>query len=165
VSKNGHIWDYLITSDISQGFGIITIGKTVHFVQLALLRRFCQIWSSFHFFGFRKNYFLRKQGRQSCFQPPTWRTRSLYLCPPVTGWPSCTPQTPDSIFVSFYDSQGFGAGIPTRLHMDWILRKKTHKPFFTCLFTSLRILLAVFLPNLSSKLGDIISSKSKINLF
>jgi hypothetical protein len=30
------------------------------------------------------------QGRQPCVQPPTWRTRSLYLYPPGTGWPSYT---------------------------------------------------------------------------
>jgi hypothetical protein len=27
-----------------------------------------------------------------CVQPPTWRSRSLYLCPPVTGWPSYAPR-------------------------------------------------------------------------
>jgi hypothetical protein len=27
-----------------------------------------------------------------CVQPPTWRTRSLYLCSLVTGWPSYTPR-------------------------------------------------------------------------
>jgi hypothetical protein len=35
--------------------------------------------------------FFTEHGHQSCMQPPTWRTRSLYLCPPVTGWPSYTP--------------------------------------------------------------------------
>jgi hypothetical protein len=29
-----------------------------------------------------------EQGCQPCAQPPTWRTGSLYLCPPVTGWPN-----------------------------------------------------------------------------
>jgi hypothetical protein len=47
--------------------------------------------SSFHFFGFRNNILFTEQGRQPCVQPPTWRTRSLYLCPPVTQWPSYTP--------------------------------------------------------------------------
>jgi hypothetical protein len=33
-------------------------------------------------------FFFTEQGRQSCVQPPTWRTRSLHLCPPIKGWPS-----------------------------------------------------------------------------
>jgi hypothetical protein len=37
-------------------------------------------------------FFFTELGRQLCVQPPTWRTRSLYLCPPVTGWPSYTPE-------------------------------------------------------------------------
>jgi hypothetical protein len=61
------------------------------FWTIALLRRFCQIWYSFHFFWFRKNNFSTEQGRQPCVQHPTWRTRSFYLGPPVTGWPSYTP--------------------------------------------------------------------------
>jgi hypothetical protein len=47
----------------------------------------------FHFFGFRNNNVFTEQGRQPCVQPPTWRTRSLYLYPPVTGWPSIPPGT------------------------------------------------------------------------
>jgi hypothetical protein len=46
----------------------------------------------FHFFGFRNDNSLTEQGRQPCVQPSTWRTRSLYLCPPVTGWPSYIPR-------------------------------------------------------------------------
>jgi hypothetical protein len=48
--------------------------------------------SDFPFFGFRNNNSFTDQGRQPCAQPPTRRTRSLYLCPPVTGWPSYTPR-------------------------------------------------------------------------
>jgi hypothetical protein len=33
------------------------------------------------------------QRRQPCVHHPTWRARSLYLCPPGTGWPSYTPGT------------------------------------------------------------------------
>jgi hypothetical protein len=32
-----------------------------------------------------------EQGRQPCVRPPIWSTRSLYLCPPVTGWPIIPP--------------------------------------------------------------------------
>jgi hypothetical protein len=35
-----------------------------------------------------------EQGFQPCVQPPMWRTRSLYLCPPMTGWRSYTPRHP-----------------------------------------------------------------------
>jgi hypothetical protein len=55
-------------------------------------------------------------GRQPCVQSQTWRTRSLYLCLPVTWWPSYTPQAPGSLFIALYDSQGYGGGILTRLH-------------------------------------------------
>jgi hypothetical protein len=57
----------------------------------AFLRRWCQIWTVFHFFAPRNNNFFTEQGRQPCLRPPTWRTKSLCLCPPVTGWPSYTP--------------------------------------------------------------------------
>jgi hypothetical protein len=37
----------------------------------------------------------------------------LYLCPPVTVWPSYTLT---SLFVAFYDSHGYGEGILRSLH-------------------------------------------------
>jgi hypothetical protein len=43
-----------------------------------------------HFFGFH-NYFFQSKVVSLAFNPPTWRTRSLYLCHPVTGRPSYTP--------------------------------------------------------------------------
>jgi hypothetical protein len=58
---------------------------------ITFLRRFRQILSSFHFFGFcNSNYFFSEKVLQPCVQPPTWRTRSLYLSSPVTRWPSYT---------------------------------------------------------------------------
>jgi hypothetical protein len=33
------------------------------------------------------------------------------------------PQAPGSLFVSFYDSQGYGGGILTRLPDGWFLNK------------------------------------------
>jgi hypothetical protein len=36
----------------------------------------------------------------------TWRTRSPYLRPPDTGWPSCTPTHWVPILVAFYDMHG-----------------------------------------------------------
>jgi hypothetical protein len=38
--------------------------------------------------------------------PPTWRTRSPYLWPPETGWPSCTPRHWVPILVAFYGMHG-----------------------------------------------------------
>jgi hypothetical protein len=62
------------------------------FLAIAFLRRFWKIASGLHFFGFRDNNFYTEQGPKPCVQPPTWRTRSLYLCRPVTGWSSYTPR-------------------------------------------------------------------------
>jgi hypothetical protein len=63
----------------------------------AFPRRFCQICLFcqelfvFLFLDFTTVVFLTEQGHHLCIQPLTWRTRSLYLCSPVTGWPSYTP--------------------------------------------------------------------------
>jgi hypothetical protein len=48
--------------------------------------------------------------------PPTWRARSLYLCPPSDRVAQLYPQAPGSLFVAFYGSQGYDGGILTRLH-------------------------------------------------
>jgi hypothetical protein len=57
-------------------------------------RRFCQIASGFHFVGFLDNvfFFLTEWGSQLYVQTPTWSSKSQYLCPPVTAWPSYTPR-------------------------------------------------------------------------
>jgi hypothetical protein len=64
-----------------------------HFWAMAFLRRFRQTASGFRFFAFPDSNFFTEQGRRPCIQPPTWRTRSLYSCPPVTppgiGFPFC----------------------------------------------------------------------------
>jgi hypothetical protein len=60
-----------------------------------------------------------EQGRQPYDQPPAWRTRSL--CLTVTGWPSYTCSlAPDSLYVAFHHSQGYGGGILTCLHIKWL---------------------------------------------
>jgi hypothetical protein len=84
---------------------IIIIGKTALFEPQPSLEDSATLHPGFELFGFRDSIFYIKQGPQSCVQPPTWRTRSLYLCPPVRGWPSYTPQAPGSVVVAFYDSQ------------------------------------------------------------
>jgi hypothetical protein len=72
--------------------------RNYHF-QIALFKRYTSLEDStglrpsgFHFFGFLNNNSFKEQARQPCVQPPTWRTTFLYLCPPVTGWPSYTPR-------------------------------------------------------------------------
>jgi hypothetical protein len=49
--------------------------------------------SGFQFFGFRNSNIFTAQGRLRCVQPPTWRTRSLYLCPQWQGSPVIPPGT------------------------------------------------------------------------
>jgi hypothetical protein len=65
-----------------------------------LLRRYCQTClfhrelahSVFTSLDFATVIFLKGKVIYPCVQPPTMRTRSLYLCPPVIGWPSYTPR-------------------------------------------------------------------------
>jgi hypothetical protein len=53
----------------------------------AFLRRFCQITSVSHFFGFRNSDFLHSK----VVHPQTLGTRSLYLCPQWQGGPFIPP--------------------------------------------------------------------------
>jgi hypothetical protein len=46
------------------------------------------------------------EDQASVFMSPSDRLACLY------------PQTPGSLFVAFYDSQGYGGGIPNHLHID-----------------------------------------------
>jgi hypothetical protein len=39
--------------------------------------------------------------------------------PPVTGWPSYSSQALGSLFIAFYDSQGYGRGTLTCIQMGW----------------------------------------------
>jgi hypothetical protein len=47
------------------------------FWAIAFLKRFCQIWSGFHFFEFHNNIFFQSKVVSFASNPPTWRTRSL----------------------------------------------------------------------------------------
>jgi hypothetical protein len=71
---------------------IIIIGKAALFGSCLPWKILPDLSSGFHFFRFRNNNLFTEQGHQPCFQLPTWRTRSPYLCPPVTGWSSYTPR-------------------------------------------------------------------------
>jgi hypothetical protein len=103
--------------------------KNSPFWAIAFLRIFCQIAFSFHFFGFRNNNVFTEQGRQPCVQPPAWRIKSLYLCPPVTV-AQLYSQTPGSLLVAFYNLQGYNGGIITNLHTGW-------KLLLVCIFYAL----------------------------
>jgi hypothetical protein len=58
--------------------------QNILFLAIAFLKKFYRIWSGFHLFGFYNIYlFLQRKFVSLAFNhpsPPTWRTRSLYLC-------------------------------------------------------------------------------------
>jgi hypothetical protein len=90
---------------------------------IAFRRRFCKSFvfpAMCHFFGFGNINFCTELGRQPWVQHPTRRTRSLYLCPAVTGWPQLNPQASGSIFIVFYDSQAYDGLILIHLHTGWL---------------------------------------------
>jgi hypothetical protein len=64
-------------------------------------------------------------GRQPHVKPPTWRTRSLYLYPLETGWPSYTPIHRVPIFVAFYDMHG--------LQWDYSFPRSPHGEILICI--------------------------------
>jgi hypothetical protein len=49
---------------------------------------------------------------QPCIQPPTWRARSLYICPPVTEWPTCIPRHPFHRFLQLTGLQWSYSNLP-----------------------------------------------------
>jgi hypothetical protein len=83
----------------------------------AFLRRFCQIWYDFHFFAFRNNNSFYRARSSSVLRPtPDLEDQvPVFMCPSDTV-AQLHPQAPGSLFVAFYDSQGCGGGILTRLH-------------------------------------------------
>jgi hypothetical protein len=48
--------------------------------------------TGFHFSGFRNKILYTARSSHPCVLPPTWRTRSLYLCPPATVERSYNPR-------------------------------------------------------------------------
>jgi hypothetical protein len=59
--------------------------RTIFFWATTFLR-------SFNSLDFPAVIFFTEQIRHLYVRPPTWRTSSLYLCLPVTGWLSYTPR-------------------------------------------------------------------------
>jgi hypothetical protein len=62
------------------------------FCQICLVLTICRTSDHpvFTFLDFAIIFSFAQQGHQPCVQPPTWRARSLYLCPKVSAWPSFT---------------------------------------------------------------------------
>jgi hypothetical protein len=91
--------------------------KNDPFWVIAFRRRFCQIPSGFHFFGFRNNFFYR--GRSSILHPtPNLEDHVSIFMSPMTGCAQLYPQAPGLLFFAFYDSQGYGGDIATRLQRE-----------------------------------------------
>jgi hypothetical protein len=65
-------------------FIIIIFGKTALFEPQPSLEASVRLHPVFTSLHFAIVFFFIEQLRQPCVQPPTWRTRSLYLCSPVT---------------------------------------------------------------------------------
>jgi hypothetical protein len=103
-----------MVADIPSGLSLTQSAKLYHYLHhhwqkslvcaIAFLRRLCQMASAFKFFGFHDDNLFTEHVLQSCVQPPTWMTRSLCLCTPVTGWSSYTFRQR----IPLYDSHGRG---------------------------------------------------------
>jgi hypothetical protein len=86
-----------------------------HFLSKSLLRIFYLITSGFHFFEFRENIILHN--RSSALR----RTPTVVDKVPVFMFRSdkvaqLYSKAPGSLFIAFYDSQGYGGDILTHLH-------------------------------------------------
>jgi hypothetical protein len=74
---------------------------------------------------------------------PTWRASSPHLYPPGSG-SSLHPQALGSLFAASYDSQGYGGGILTRLHVG-IARQSESELIYDWLLTANQFVLATSL--------------------
>jgi hypothetical protein len=81
--------------------------KKSPFWAIDFLRKFCQIWSDFHFFGFCKSNFLQSKVEDHI---------SVFMSS-SDQWPSYTPRH----WLAFYDSQGYGGHVSATLYMGRIV--------------------------------------------
>jgi hypothetical protein len=79
---------------------------------MAFLRRFCQIASGFHFFGFRN----KRASSSALRAAPNLEDQVSIFISPTDRVAQLHPQAPGSLSVAFHDSQGYGGGILTHLH-------------------------------------------------
>jgi hypothetical protein len=99
---------------------IIIIGKTALFEPYPFLEdsaRFIHYWGLDHVvftsLDFATVIFFTKKGHQPCAQPPILENQVCVFISPSDGVAQLYPQALGSLFVAFYDSQGYGGGILT----------------------------------------------------
>jgi hypothetical protein len=86
------------------------------FGPITFLRNFCQNTSGFHFSWFRNNNIFYR-ARSSALRPASnLENQVLVFMSPSDRVAQLYHRSPCSIFVAFYDSQGYGGGVRTRLH-------------------------------------------------
>jgi hypothetical protein len=86
------------------------------FWAIALLRRFYEIRpSGFRFFRFRSNIFFYRAGRSALRQTPNLEYHVSVFMSPSDRVAQLYSQAPGFFFVAFYDSQGYGGGMPPQL--------------------------------------------------
>jgi hypothetical protein len=95
---------------------IIFISKTILFDPQPSLEDFCQTLSTFHFFGICNNDFFTEQVRQAFRPTPKLEVQVPVFMSPGDRVAQLDPQAPRFHSVAFYDSQGCGEIILTRLH-------------------------------------------------
>jgi hypothetical protein len=83
---------------------------------LSWIRSFC-----FRLFGFRNNIYCHRVNSQlqssALRQTPNLEHQVPVFMSPSNRVSQLYPQAPGSLSVAFYDSQGYGGGFLTRLHM------------------------------------------------
>jgi hypothetical protein len=67
-----------------------------------------------HFFWILSQFFSTERVHQSCAQPPTKRNRSLHMSP-TDRVAQLYPHATGSLFIAFYERQGYSGGIHTWL--------------------------------------------------
>jgi hypothetical protein len=91
------------------------IGKTALSEPQEILSDLSDSPSSFHSFEFRNNNFYR--ARSLALRPtPNLEDQVPVFMSPSDSVIQLYPQAAGSLFVAFYDSQGYGGGILARLH-------------------------------------------------
>jgi hypothetical protein len=99
----------------------VIIGKNINFWATAFLRRFCQTCllrpSGFQFFGFRNNIFFYRARSLLLYATPNLEDQVPVLMSHSYRMAQLYSQALGSLYIAIYDSQGYGGGILTRLHM------------------------------------------------
>jgi hypothetical protein len=99
----------------------MVIGKTALFLATAFLRRFCHICLEldhpvFTSLDFATVICVQSKVISFAFNPQLGGP-GLYIYVPCDRVVQLHPQAPGTLFITFYDLQGYSGGILTRLHM------------------------------------------------